>query len=671
MQRHSPREVQRKRTGQRTLVACFNCKDRKLRCDDQIPACANCQRLNLGQRYVHSAMYMLIPVKFVVCLVEDPATKRHLPRNYLETLEQRVAQLERTLQQDSLTTCRGGCQEYTQNHQYPSNGQLPAHTPARRSPKTAMGSVDETEVRDLAAELGMLSVAAGAEPHYLGPSSTVGFARVIHSALLGSIPRRNMGVRRTGPGGDSLPGHCLLPDSNSCVKLSDAYFQHIHTQYPFIHEPSFRLLEMKLLPSQVTDMWQLSSVSLFFLYMVYAIGALLLPDSGYSSEQLYSTAQLYADEVLQLESLETIQAYLCFAVYSLRSPVGTSVWRFSGLALRQCIELGYHRHHKVTGLVSDPLRLELRKRVFWCAWTIDCMCACILGRPLALRNQEFDCEYPLDIEDAYISSHGISRNTRTADDPPTSLTKGLGTFRIRSLWGKIQVSLYSNISTNMPSHPTYQERLDELRSELDALRLTLPCVAPSPKDTLSIFSSDWWYEFCYNYTILYLYRGQLMDPNRGAAEEAYFESMKAASELCHGIRSIVLNRKTTFTWGALHTVFTAGLTYLHCLWSSPAVRAATRQDAVNRTCTACTVVLVLMAQWHEPMVPYREIFEALASRTMTMLIESDVDKPAPSPNTGEFQADLMQWVADISDVGLPASFEDLLAGFINEAPGRY
>ncbi|KND91994.1 Positive regulator of purine utilization, partial [Tolypocladium ophioglossoides CBS 100239] len=50
-------------------------------CDDNVPSCANCQRLNQ------------------TCLVEDPATKRHQPRNYLETLEERVALLEGLLQQ--------------------------------------------------------------------------------------------------------------------------------------------------------------------------------------------------------------------------------------------------------------------------------------------------------------------------------------------------------------------------------------------------------------------------------------------------------------------------------------------------------------------------------------------------------------------------------------------
>lgn len=204
--------------------------------------------------------------------MEDPATKRHQPRNYLETLEQRVAQLEAASQLQQQGPDTSYDLQKDQNHSISllrtPDDQLSAHIPARQPTTASQFSDDETEVNDLATEIGMLSVAAGAEPHYLGPSSAVGFSRVINSALLRSIPRRSRDRRRSESRDEPMPGHCLLPDSESCIKLSDAYFQHIHPQYPFLHEPTFRLWEMKLLPSEVTDIWQLSTVSLFFLYMV-------------------------------------------------------------------------------------------------------------------------------------------------------------------------------------------------------------------------------------------------------------------------------------------------------------------------------------------------------------------------------------------------------------------
>lgn len=64
----------------------------------------------------------------------------------------------------------------------------------------------------------------------------------------------------------------------------------------------------------------------------------------------------------------------------------------SGLALRQCIELGYHRNVRKINLRTNVLRLELRKRVFWCAYQMDCVSSVNLGLPLSLPIQEVDTE---------------------------------------------------------------------------------------------------------------------------------------------------------------------------------------------------------------------------------------------------------------------------------------
>ncbi|KAI1630290.1 fungal-specific transcription factor domain-containing protein [Exophiala viscosa] len=655
------KERQRKRTGSRTQIACVNCKERKLKCDSQLPACSICRRFGL------------------VCLVEDPTTKRHQPRNYLEILEERVAYLEGVLAQEnqagaipgslhqvglqyaeSQTTTPSATLSFTQEHLSPSRS----------------GTADEgrDEVGNLAAKVGMLSLAAGAEPHYLGASSTFAFSRVINSALLQAVPRRAPDTHNGHHDTRPLPAPCLLPDYESCVKLSDAYFREIHSQYPFLHEPTFRLWEAKLMPSEMTDMSQFEPVALFFLYMVYAIGALLLPRVGYDPKQLYASAQLFVDEVLKLENLEVIQAYLCYAVYSLRSPAGTSVWRLSGLALRQCIEFGYHRHVNVMGMASTstPLRTELRKRAFWCAWTVDTMAATILGRPLALQYQMVDCEYPMDIDDMYISDYGILGTVRSPHEPPTSMTKALHAFRVRCLLGRIHASLYSDIHQSNPPQPAYQARVDELRKELEDWRASIPPRVPHQGEMLSMFSCDEWFDFSYSDTILHLYRGQLTDLKGTSSDKTFLECMQAAENICHGYRRQLLGKSTTYTWGALHTVFMAGLTYLHCLWSSAAVRGRVRQDVVSSTCTDCTIVLVLIAQWNDAAAPYRDIFEALATRTMTML----VDKGAETPTALDFapQADSLdsenfsQWISDITEGGMADGLGDLLNGLVGEMP---
>jgi hypothetical protein len=178
---------------------------------------------------------------------------------------------------------------------------------------------------DLSSIIGTLSLnTAGSEPTFLGSSSAFAFSRFLKTSLQSSVtapsPRTAIDYQALDAGSQEP---CSLPDYQTAVKLSNAYFDNVHTQYPFLHEESFRAWESRLAdPSQTIY----DSVSLFFLPMVYAIGATLLPHTGWSSEQLYASAMLFIDDVLRFDNLESIQAILLCTAYSLRSSAGTSQW---------------------------------------------------------------------------------------------------------------------------------------------------------------------------------------------------------------------------------------------------------------------------------------------------------------------------------------------------------
>jgi hypothetical protein len=113
--------------------------------------------------------------------------------------------------------------------------------------------------------------AAGAEPHYLGSSSTFAFSRLLNSSLRGLVAERHSGSALDQHSNNS-PTHpipCLLPDYGTAVTLSDAYFHNIHPQYPFLHEPTFREWELSIVSGLVEfDDVTSDPVALFFLHMV-------------------------------------------------------------------------------------------------------------------------------------------------------------------------------------------------------------------------------------------------------------------------------------------------------------------------------------------------------------------------------------------------------------------
>lgn len=194
-----------------------------------------------------------------MCFVEDPTTKRQQPRNYLEQLEQRVLLLETQLREANWSAA---CDLNTSPHSQ------------RVTPFEHVSTVDEDghESDDLSSMIGTLSLnAAGAEPSYLGPSSTFAFTRFVKPSLRQAIGSLTPNILRPDADGQGAlaPEPCALPDYQTAVKLSNAYFHNIHTQYPFLHEPTFRKWEAALVdPLEAINSLNYNSLSLYFLNMV-------------------------------------------------------------------------------------------------------------------------------------------------------------------------------------------------------------------------------------------------------------------------------------------------------------------------------------------------------------------------------------------------------------------
>ncbi|KAJ5155576.1 hypothetical protein N7492_008379 [Penicillium capsulatum] len=155
------------------------------------------------------------------------------------------------------------------------------------------------EVDDLASKVGMLGVRTfAADSHYLGSSSAFAFSRLVSSYLRDVAPKKPPGA--VGPPEEQAvpPSPCPLPEYDDATQLSNAYFQNIHPQYAFLHEPTFRAWETKLVwPLGNLDLSNFEPLPLFFLYIdtkiltrdttkVYAIGALLIRDSEALAEVL-------------------------------------------------------------------------------------------------------------------------------------------------------------------------------------------------------------------------------------------------------------------------------------------------------------------------------------------------------------------------------------------------
>lgn len=249
-------------------------------------------------------------------------------------------------------------------------------------------------------EIGLVSLSAGGEARYIGPSSGYFLANLVFSSA----------GRRMGPTGTTSSSNepislstelfnspAPLPTrKEDAIELSSKYFSSIHLTYPFLHEPS----HMQKLEKMYNDTDPDPSTA-FHVYMVLAIAAsdlsrrfrLRLPAEGY-----YTAATKHFEGTCADGSLEGLQSSLLLMVYALHNPsCGMNVWSLNYQCLGALIDLGLQRDVRVSSnFPISFLEQEMRTRIFWVVYTFDRTLGTMMGRPIGVRDEA--CE--LRVSDA-------------------------------------------------------------------------------------------------------------------------------------------------------------------------------------------------------------------------------------------------------------------------------
>lgn len=247
----------------------------------------------------------------------------------------------------------------------------------------------------LAHEIGLVSSSAGTDPKYIGPSSGYFFAKLVlacaRQGKRGSPAEElqqnaNSRPSRLFPQGSlSIPPAPLPESMDYTIEISEAYFETIHLQYPFLHQPS----HMKLIEHVYTEA-EPSPIAAFQVYLVLAIGATVLsrrmkiPLAG---EGFCASAMKYFDKFCIENSLKGLQSLLLLLVYTLNSSsIGLNVWYLNYQCIAALLDLGLQRDVR-SGKTMSVLEQELRTRTFWVIYSLDRSVATMLGRPIGLRDE--------------------------------------------------------------------------------------------------------------------------------------------------------------------------------------------------------------------------------------------------------------------------------------------
>ncbi|TCD69801.1 hypothetical protein EIP91_006114 [Steccherinum ochraceum] len=221
--------------------------------------------------------------------------------------------------------------------------------------------------------------------------------------------------------GDSVPqfsGNLKThwPDMDLAEQLIDMYFAVMNAVFPLLHRPTFQRQWQDRLFER--DVWfACLCMSLFAVASRWCHDPRVLfrdandtstpPEksdpiwnsAGWKYVQVAIELQNSAFSVILPPSLFEVQTYHNIGLFLRGTSVYTDAWTFVSIGLRKAQDIGAHRR-SVYGPVPT-VEGELWKRAYWQLASFDAITSMILGRPCASRDEDFDLDMPLEVDDEY------------------------------------------------------------------------------------------------------------------------------------------------------------------------------------------------------------------------------------------------------------------------------
>ncbi|KAI8949478.1 fungal-specific transcription factor domain-containing protein [Xylaria longipes] len=566
---HNPRK--------RGRTACTRCKHRKQKCDDQWPTCSNCSKA--GTECDKSA----------VSEDEPPAA-------YTRALEQRVAHLEARLSEQVH-------QRGLEVPQTPSSGTSGIQTQSRNNV--------------LAEAVELLALGNIEAPAYVGASSGLNLALTLGEMVQATVWNKALPLDADGSrlgttdGTGASRGRAINrqemvarsaepPADEHGTALLNAYLNQPQTRYPFLDEREIWDLHAKRMALYTTPVQQLTKperFGLFKLYMVYAIGAMLIQlterNTATPPENFYMTALQHLFTARESKTTQNVEAMLLLVLYHVRSS-SYGIWYMIGLAMRTCIDLGLHtKRHEGN---FDHYTIQMRRRLFWSVYSLERTIAIVLGRPLSIPDRQIDVDLPLDPEDEVTPTQAASPTRRR------SLSMAIWLFKMRRIESRIQFSIYR---ADKPLS-ALTSKMNQLYQDLESWKTSL----------VERFG-----DVDLNYPMLHYHRAvrlliQPFLPLLPPSDPYYLICLRAAGGVCQAHKKLHQSLEYGHSFIAVQTVFVAGITLLYGLWTQ---QHAIWSYSLSNDIRACSLVLFVMGERAPWVKKYRDAFEVLVNATMEKL----------------------------------------------------
>lgn len=289
------------------------------------------------------------------------------------------------------------------------------------------------------------------EPAYLGPSSGLSMAenvsRIVHNSVGARLLPISGNNQQPGTTQETVQVKAAPPDDTIGSQILDSYFLNMHMRLPFLDRE--QILKLHAKRHEPPDNTPEAQFGRFKLFMVYAIGAAIRQttdnENSISPNGYLLTALEFDSTLRESISIASIEAMLLLVLYNLRSTSNSSVWYMIGLAMRTCLDFGFHRESSYRRLSSHET--ELRRRLFWSVYIIERYTAWSMGRPFSVAEEEIDAEPPSNLDDSITNDSVIERilhNRSVGRGRPHKGTLGrfIASIQLQRIVSRIHTRIY-------------------------------------------------------------------------------------------------------------------------------------------------------------------------------------------------------------------------------------
>ncbi|KAF5027032.1 hypothetical protein F66182_908 [Fusarium sp. NRRL 66182] len=661
--------------GRKKGTACLRCRTQKIRCDDQQPACGNCARVGRtcirpglvpnptelrhvckgpGEvearlRWLEDALREVAPEKMdqAPAVTATPADKGPAPIHNQATPPEPLHPLPNVVQE----------QQPQRPVQRASSGQTPhsgadnvldvfESTPDSQTDASPATSTHIKPSEPLAHEVGLLSLANCNESKYLGPSSGVPLARLIFSAIPQSQGLATSWATPSSTSAQHIEAQKAIPFPPSWTSevdlqhFVDAYFETYQPLYPFLdedythsclqrvftkhHQYSHRMPQLSEIEAILSPVY---SVQIF---LIIALGSRTLEarlSTDFSSERYFATAMSRLDSLALHDSIEGLQIMLLLVLCGFHFVHGPNAWFLTSNVIASCLDLGFQRRWiDTTATVteqeqrSNEMRTALRSGIFWSAYSLERQLAVVLGRPLTLRDEAIDVEFPggaASVATGNETAHLAAQSPKRTKVQVPAYPSCHYSLRLDRILAEIKLTLYRVV--NLPDRfpwptdtPQWQAAVhkscDELYRELTDKMKWQSRRTVSDYGTRSL-------EIKYHQCLMLLHRPSpaISHPTLESWRICYNSAVKTV------VVSAELQRfcKLSNSWLTAHNVFVSGITFLYCLWINPGLLQEVGIDTLKRNSNACASVLRYLGKTWTVAADALDKFERLVQITTT------------------------------------------------------